>query len=145
MHYLALEIVDARKRGHIGLVVVVIPRAEEQEPALIAPGLASLLGAHCPDVALRIPIRGPHIGVEPNVLVDAVLAGSLIEVFPDMFSVDDHLRAGPWLPREAQRVNVAVGPDARIPEQVPRSANPRASLQHRVGQSRVTFVDPVRG
>ena len=60
-------------------------------------------------------------------------------------AVRDVLRSRPGLVGVAQREDVAVGPDARIAEQVPRAADSRAPLQDRVRQLRVLLVNAVRG
>src|SRR5215510_3574821 len=144
MQYRALEVFDAGEVGTVRFVVVVVAGAEEQEPASIRLRLAVLLRMYGPRVGRRVPIRRPDIRVEPDVLIDAVLTGGLIEVFPDVFAVDDHLGPSPWLPWEAQRVDIAVGSNAGVPEQIPCAAEMRATFQDGVGQARVSFVDAVR-
>src|SRR3954447_14807250 len=144
MHYLTGELIDAGEVGTVGLVVVVVAGTEEQEPASVRSGRSTLLRLHGPRVGFPIPIRRPDIRVEPDVIVDAMLAGGVGKVLPDVLAVDDHLGPGPRLPRKAQCVDITIRPNARIPEQVPRSAQPSPSLQHRVGQPRVALADPVR-
>ena len=145
VHHLALEVFDAGKRWRVGLVVVVVAGAEEQEPSAVGLGLAVLFGLHRPSVGGRIPVGGADIGVEPDVLVDAVLARGVGHVLPDLVAVGDHLRPRPRFPREAQRVDVAVGANAGIAEQIPRPAEALTSFQDRVAQVRVLLADAVGG
>src|SRR6201993_445637 len=144
MDDVTLEVLDAGKRGRVRLVVVVVTTAEEQEPPPESLGLTVLLGLNRPGVGARIPVGGQHLGIEPDVLIDAVLARRIGYVLPDVAAVGDHLGPRPRLPREAQREDVAVRPNSRIAEQVPRPAETRASLQDRVAQMRVLLADAVR-
>src|SRR3954449_1004308 len=145
VHDLAGEVLDARKLRRIGLVVVVVASAEEQEPAAVGLGPAVLLGLHGPGVGGRVPVGGDDARVEPDVLVDAILTGRLGQIRPDVLPVGDILRPGPRLVGKAQREDVAVGADAGIAEQVPSAADLFTPFQHRVGQPWILLVYAVCG
>src|SRR5229473_4002995 len=68
--------------------------------------------------------------IEADFLVDAVLGGGLADVVQNLRPVGDRLRPLPWLERIAHRKHVAVGPDARITEQVPGAADAVAALKN---------------
>src|SRR5882724_1940520 len=74
--------------------------------------------------------------VEADLLVDAVVGGSLADVIQNSRPVGDRLRLGPWLERIAQREHVAVGADAGIAEQIPGAADAIAALEDRVALAR---------
>ena len=93
MHHLAREVLEPREIRPVGLVVVVVAGAEEQEPAAVGLRLAVDLGLHRPGVGGRIPIGRQHAGVEADVLVDAVLARGLGQVITDVMPVGDVLRS----------------------------------------------------
>ena len=126
-------------------VVVVVTRAEEQKATAIGLRLAVLPGPHGPGVGRRIPVGRSDMRVEPDVFVDAVLAGRLGQVFADVLAIRNGFWPVPRLERIAEREDVAVRPDAGVAEQVPGPADPLTSLQHRVGQVRILLVDPVCG
>ena len=80
---------------------------------------------------------------EPDVPVDAELGDGLAEVLHDRWAVGDRLVVHPRLEREAQRVHVAVGADARVSEQVPGAADVVAALEDHeraVGAHRLQVV-----
>jgi hypothetical protein len=66
---------------------------------------------------------------EPDLPVDAVLGSRLAHVVEDARAVGDRLRLGPRLEGITEREHVAVGADARIPEQIPGAANRVATLE----------------
>ena len=51
----------------------------------------------------------------------------------------------PRLELEAERVHVAVGADARIPEQIPRAADVGASFENEIGAIRRLDLQVIRG
>ena len=61
--------------------------------------------------------------------------GGLADVREDRRAVGDRLVARPRPEREAERVHVRVGADARIAEQVPRAADALARLEDRVASA----------
>src|SRR5579885_3602328 len=147
MHHFAGEVFDSGKRRGVGVVVVVVTGTEKHEPASVSliflVSRTVLFGSKGPGIGGRIPVGGTHVGVETDVLVNVVLASGVGQVLPDMFAVDDHLRAGPRLPREAQRVDIAVGSHTRIAEQVPCPAQALPSLQDHKAKLRVALPDAV--
>jgi hypothetical protein len=127
VHDPAGELVDAREVGAVRLVVAVVAGPEEHEAAPVGLDLrsvgATLLGADRPRVGRGVPLGGGDVSVEPDVPVDAVLAGRGVEVLADVAAVGHVLPPRPRLERKAQREDVAVTADARVPEQVPGAAD----------------------
>ena len=113
----------SREVGCVALVVRVVAAAEEHEPGPVGLRRAVLLYLHRPGVGGRVPVRGAHQAAEPDVGVDAVLAGGGRHVLADVVTVGHALLAGPRLPREAQREDAAVAAHARVPEQIPGAAD----------------------
>jgi hypothetical protein len=83
--------------------------------------------------------------VEADPTIDAVLARGRLHVLPDRAPADDHLRPRPRAKRIAEREHVRVRPDARKPEQVPRPADRRSSLDDRERLGWTSFLESVSG
>ncbi len=143
MHDVAAELLDAGEVRRVGLVVVVVTGAEEEEPAAVGRRLAVDLRLHRPGVGVRIPVGRQDASVEADVPVDAVFTRRLGQVLADVRALRDILGTRPRLVGIAQREDVAVGPDARIAEEIPRAADPAPALEHRVRELRVLLVDAV--
>jgi hypothetical protein len=80
---------------------------------------------------------------EADVPFDAVLGDRLAQVREDGLAVGDRLGVLPRLEGEAEGVHVRVGADARIAEEVPRSADVLARLEdgvRAVGAARLQVV-----
>ena len=144
MHHRPGEVLDTGEVRPVGLVVVVVAGAEEQEARPVRASRTVMGGLHCPHVGRRIPIRREHPGVELDVAIDVVLVRGVDQIGADVLAVGDVLRPGPRLPRERQREDVAVGADTGIAVQVPGAPDGRPSLQDGVTQLRVALLDPVR-
>src|SRR5260370_11224294 len=72
---------------------------------------------------------------QSDVAVDAIVCRGLADIIPDGRSICDRLVRVPWPERKSEGVNIRIGPDARITEEIPRSADGFARLQNRVGFS----------
>ena len=83
------------------------------------------------------------MGVEPDVLVDAVLVRGSVQVLADVNPVGNPFFPGPRLPWEAQGEDAAVGAHARVAEQIPRAADLLTPLENDVAGPGVTFGDAV--
>src|SRR5918998_1000488 len=81
---------------------------------------------------LRAGPAEPHdLVVVADLVVQAVLGRRLAQVGQDPWSVGDRLAVAPRLEVVAEGVQVGVGPDAGISEQVPRATRRAARLEDR--------------
>src|SRR5690242_7840948 len=109
MYHLSGEVLDPWERRMVGIVIVVVAGRKEQESALVGLVVAVLPGMNRPGVGVGVPVGGPYVGVESNVLVDVMLVRRVAQILPNLVTVGDHLGPRPRLPRKAQRVDIAVG------------------------------------
>src|SRR5262245_26905487 len=73
---------------------------------------------------------------EVDVWDEAILAGRFLHVCADGSAVRDGSRMFPRFEIIAERIHVAVGPDARITEQIPCATDGAAPFQNRKGLAR---------
>ena len=144
MHQLAAEALDARPVGRVALVVPVVARAREQEPAGHLDRLAAVGALHLDGPARigRGPLRGHDAVLEADLPVDSVLARRGADVVEDRRAVRDRLRSRPGTERVAEREHVRVRADAREAEQVPRPAARSARLENREALARTALLQP---
>ena len=131
VHDRTLEPLDAWQLGRITALVRVVPRAHEEERARDL-GRVSLIGAvrsNRPKPLVGRPCCGVDVMPVADVTLDGILVGRLLQVGQDRLPTGDRLLMCPRLERVAQRVHVAVGSHPGIAEQVPRSAQPLATLE----------------
>lgn len=109
----ALELVDAGDDGLQRLVVVVVARAEADEAAAQL-RLDGVLGGNVkgPRVCFAGPAHGVDFVAEFNVRRNALLLDGLVQVLLDQMATCNRRALVPWLPREAERVEVRVGSNA---------------------------------
>ena len=137
------ELLEAGDLGVVRLAVAVVARAHEQVVArdrhrLGRPVAGGALGRHGPRGVVARPLGATHGVTEADVPVDAELGDGLAQVVHDRRAVGDRLGRRPRLEPVAERVHVAVGPHARVAEQVPRAADVVAALEDRVAATRDT-------
>ena len=82
--------------------------------------------------------------VQPDLVVDAVLGGRLTQVGEDRGRAGDRLVVLPGLELIAEGVQVRIGADARVAEQVPRTTRRAAGLQDRERLLRLLGLQVVR-
>ena len=131
MDDLPAEAVGALEVGRVGLRVVVVARAREEEAARELHRLARVgaLGVNRPARLLARPLRADDTVPVADLVVDSVLGRGLVDVLADRGAVRDRLRLLPRAERVAEREHVGVRPDARVAEQVPRAAHGVARLE----------------
>ena len=110
----------------IGVFVGVVAGAAEENIAAVSESLA---GHQVPHVVRRAEAGGVDVGVELDVLHDALLLSCLLEVVEDVFCWSNWLGRFPDLPGEAKGEHVAVRADAWVLEEVPSSTKVASSLQ----------------
>src|SRR5687767_9988598 len=86
-----------------------------------------------------------HGVMEPDVRADAVLRDRLVEVFEDRVASGDGLLILPRLELVAKRVQVRVGADAGVAEQVPRATDAAARLDDRIRLQGLPLLQVVGG
>ncbi len=121
MHDFACEFAQI-EAGIIGFVVIVIARAEIEPVG--GQMLAFALRGFERDVPPRFavaPVRGQHLVAEADVLADIAFVDDAVEIVEDGGAVGDRFLVRPGFEIEAQRMHVAVRPDAGIAEEVPGS------------------------
>ncbi len=134
MHDLAAEAVAALEFRGEALVVAVVTAGAEEPTAAHRPPLAGVgpLGLDEPPGVVGRPGGTEHLVVEPDLVVQAVLGGRLTQVSEDRGRAGDRLVVLPWLELITEGVQVRIGADARVAEEIPRSAGRAPSLQDRV-------------
>ena len=124
----------------IGVFVGVVAGAAEENIAAVSESLA---GHQVPHVVRRAEAGGVDVGVELDVLHDALLLSCLLEVVEDVFCWSNWLGRFPDLPGEAKGVHVAVGPDPGVLEEVPGAAEVGAPLQDDILGPFAVFLEVV--
>ncbi len=152
VHDAAAEGGEAGDRGLQRRVVVVVARAEHEEPAAEvldrgAPVGGGDLNARGPRLLARPPARVHDAVPVADVRVDALGRGALLEVLDNQAALGDGVVKRPGPPREAKCVQVRVGAHAGVAHQVPGAAHGLAPLEDDVrlaaqhGLSAVRHVD----
>ena len=141
----AREVLDAGELGRVGIVVVVVAGAEEDEAAAVALGLAFFGDVHGPGVGGGIPIGGTHLSAETDVGIDTVLVGGVIHVVADLVAVGDVLLTGPGFPWPAQGEDRGVRAHARVAEQIPGATDAVTTLEDDVSGRAVALAEMVGG
>ena len=133
----ALEALSPRELGRVAGLVVVIPRAPVEEAAREALDAIGLEVARLdrPARVLGGEARSLDAVSIPDVLIDLVLFGRLLDVFEDGGPVGDGLLRDPRLEDVTERVHIRVGADAGVAEEIPRAAHPLASFEDDVALS----------
>ena len=134
------EALGALERGRVALVVIVIARAHAEEVARIAERAVGPVRLHRPARLGGGPARRQYLGAEAYVAVDAVGLGGLLDIGADRGAVGDRLGVRPGVEGEAERVHVAVRPDAGIAKQVPCPADAAARLEDGVRAVGAAFL-----
>ncbi len=141
------EAFPASELRRVALPVAVVPGTHVEEPAghgdeaLGSGHGVGVCGRHRPSGVGAGPFGGRDPVSEADVAGQVVLGDRLPQVVQDDRSVGDRLLLLPRLEAEAQGVHVAVGPYARIPEQVPRAADVRPALQDGEGRARAPVLE----
>ncbi len=147
MHDLATEGLGAGELRREPRVVVVVARATE-DPSRT--DLASRSGVGVFDVdrpprGVRRPHGRHHTMPIPDQRSEIVLVDRLVEVIEDSRGVGDRLSIGPGLEVVPEGVQVRVGPNPRVAEQVPRTAGGIPGLENRDRLARVFGSHPAGG
>nr|WP_239021608.1 hypothetical protein [Nocardioides jishulii] len=117
-------------------VVAVVAGGAEDPAGAPRDGLPVDLHAHRPARRGRVEVGGTDVVAEADVRREVVLLDHVVEVVEDPGTVSDHVVVGPRLERVAEGVQVGVGADAGIAEEVPRPTDPIACLQDGEGGPR---------
>ena len=147
MYDSTLEIGASVELGLVAVVVAVVAGAGENESARDLQRFAGVgpFGGDEPAGCGRVPLDADHAVVEPDPLVDALVAGCVLYVAADLVAVDDHVVTVPWTEGEPERVHVGVRTNPRIPEEVPGPAHRRARFEDGVRCPRSRFLEVVAG
>ena len=132
------EIVLARQLGTVALVVVVVPGAHDEEVTRPRLGRAAAF-VDCgngPSAVVARPAGVGRLAAEGDVLGHAVLGRGRVDVVADRRPVREHLGIEPRPEVEAEGVHVRVRPHARVPEQIPGTADVLPALEDRVAALR---------
>lgn len=126
----SLEVLESGDGGGQRRVVVVVPGAEDEEAGGQERRLASVDGdAERPEGIFRGPRRRGHRSFVLDLFVDAVLRRRLLHVLLDGRAVGDGVLLVPGIPGEAERDEVRVGSNSRVPKEIPRAAHARSSFE----------------
>ncbi len=138
----ALATLEVRR---VARVIVVVAGGGEQQPAGQLDALAGggVLHLHGPHRALGGPRRTEHLVAEADVAGEVVLLDGLVQVVEDLIGIGDRVVAGPGLELVCERVQVGVGTDARIAEQVPGASEGVAALEDRERLAREARLEVV--
>lgn len=149
----ALEALQAWDDGLERLVVIVIPRPVDHEPRfqLLDHDLSPILLAaanrdlEIPDLPLGRPVLGDELVVVLDVLVDPGAGSAFGEIRLDGWTVRDGIGAGPEPPGEPKGVEVGIGADAGVFEEIPRSSESVSGFEDRVGVTWQLGLDALGG
>ena len=138
MDELTLERVGARKVRHVAVVVVVVPGAGNQEPALELLVFAGrfVRRGHKPAAPRAVPVRAHRLETVVDVVLDAVFARRLSDVFANRRTIGQHLERVPGPELVSKAEHVGIGPNAGITEQIPGAAQPLPALDNRKAHAR---------
>ncbi len=137
-----LAALEARRKA---FVVAVVAAGGEQPSARELRALArGLLHLDRPPSLWRGPRRADHLVVQTHVLAHAVRVGRLAQIAQDVVGTRDGGLGGPRFELVAERVEVGVGADAGVAEEVPRAARRAARLQNGVGGAGPVALEVVR-
>ena len=117
------EIGDARELGGVAVVVVVVAGAQVEESGPVGRRSVRRVDPHRPGVRIGTEVGPSNLGGERDLAVDAVIAGGVLQVVTDIGAVGDGIAFVPGVVPEAQCVDIAVGSDSGVPEQVPGPAD----------------------
>ena len=117
----------------VALVIPVIAGPGEDPVGLDRDVLTGVgpVDLHRPERLLRRPRRRHDAMVVPDVLGEPVLLDRLLQVGQDPRGIGDGLLVAPRLELVAKGVQIAVGANTRIAEQIPRPAGRRPRLDDR--------------
>src|SRR5258707_15436265 len=124
MQELPLKLIHAWKLRAEAFFVTVITAAHIKEVADQAhdPSIFRLRLDRPARVGRR-PGSAHHPMSQSDVAVDAIVCRGLADIIPDGGSICDRLVRVPWPKRKSEGVHIRIGPDARITEEIPRSAD----------------------
>jgi hypothetical protein len=147
VHHLAGKALPPREFRCVALVVTVVAAGAE-EPSAAHGDLFAGVEAFNLDQPARIlggPGRFDHLVAEADRLPYAVLGDRLLEVSHDCVSAGNCLLVLPCLELVAERVQVGVGANPRVPKQIPRSTDLVAGLQDHERLARLPCLQVVGG
>lgn len=133
----SLETIQSGNVNLQGLIEVIVSRAKHRELGRVGLPLPFVFHCETPAVCLGRPVCRENLVAKVDVFVETVLRYTLSDVGDDKWPFGDGTLMRPWLPRETERVQIRVGPDARILPQIPRSTNIASVLENgklQVGQ-----------
>ncbi|MNR01964.1 hypothetical protein D3C85_1178000 [compost metagenome] len=147
MDDLPTETLDALEGRSETLVVAIVAAGGEQpaagEEAALAAGV--ILHQHLPAGALAAPVCRDHALAVADMPLDAMLGDGLAQVAHDGASVGDGLLVLPGLELVAEGVEVGVGADAGITEQVPGATQVVAGFQYLEAPGRLLALQVAGG
>ncbi|CCH78510.1 hypothetical protein BN12_30036 [Nostocoides japonicum T1-X7] len=129
------EIVAPGELGREALVVAVVARRGEDPTGPDRGGAGSPRGGvghlegEGPLRVLGGPLRADHAMTEPDQRGEVVLGDRLAQVVQDERRIGDGVLVAPRLELVAEGVQVGVGPDSGVAEQVPRAADALAPFE----------------
>ena len=135
MDHPAGKTVFARKIRLVAALIGIIARTHMEHTA---GEIARLTGRpvedrQCPDGRFGVPACLLDEAVETDVPVDAVFCCRLAHIAQDGWAVGNRLARRPRFEVITECVHVAVRPDARIAEEIPRPANGLPALENGIG------------
>src|SRR5262249_45152081 len=133
VHDLSFEPLPPGELRREALVVAVVAAGAEEPPAAHGDVFAGVyaLDLHQPARGAGRPGRADHLVVESDRLTNSVLGDGLPKVGHDRLRARDRLLVFPSFEFVAERVQIRVGANSRVAEQIPRSADLVAGLQDR--------------
>ena len=145
VHHLPREPLDARHVTRQRFRVVIVPRAQHDKARpqhLLRP---VRIYAQPPRLLLARPVRRDEPVAASDVPIDARDRGRLADVGAERLPARDDLLLRPGPPREGEGVEVRVGADAGVAEEVPGAADAVARFEDGVGGRGQGGLQPVGG
>ncbi len=129
MQDLAAIALPARQVRRERVIVIVITRPDEQEPATIDPGAIGCLDAETPARLVAVPCGSRHLVLQQDPVAKTVLNRRFLNVVADGAALGDAEIARPRPEAIAEGEHVAVRAHAGVAEQVPCPADPLAPFE----------------
>ncbi|SHV57789.1 Uncharacterised protein [Mycobacteroides abscessus subsp. abscessus] len=122
------ELLHPREFRGVAVVVVVVAGAQVQELGAVSRRAGRGVDAHRPDVGIGPEIGAGDLGREGDMPVDVVVAGRVLQIVANVRAIGDGVAFMPGVVPETERIDIAVGADSGVAEQVPGPADALAAL-----------------